>query len=195
MIGYFSSSPDSAVGLDMFKTVIVSFKYMTRMMMSSGFWNSIRIYCFSFSINFLYWSLASLCSDVVPKTVPKSSTSPLKLLVGDVYNGRLNHPPLPSRPWWLPFPLWTPRPRPRPPLLELDSLISEAKVIFASLPSPPFLPAADEVVSVSGVILFYSFILFSLLILLKLHSYPRSVWAISPCVFSLWTRKWCSLII
>ena len=37
MIGYFSSSVDSAVGLDVFKIVVRYFQYPTRTMMSSEF--------------------------------------------------------------------------------------------------------------------------------------------------------------
>ena len=43
MIGYFSSSDDSAVGIDVFKTVVGSFKSLTRMTISSGLWNSLRM--------------------------------------------------------------------------------------------------------------------------------------------------------
>ena len=38
-------------------------------MISSGFWNYLRMYCSSFSLNFLHWSLDFLCLDAVPKTV------------------------------------------------------------------------------------------------------------------------------
>ena len=48
--------------------------------------------------------------------------------------------------------------RSHPPLLEFDFLVSEARVIFASLPSPSWIPAASYAVYVSGVIVFYSFI-------------------------------------
>ena len=160
-------------------------------MMSSGFYNSLRMYWFSFSLHFLYWYLAYLFSDVVPKTKPKSSTSPLNLLIYDVYDGRLKRPPFPSRPWWPPHLVRTPRPRPRPQLLEFDLLVSDARVVVASLPSLTFLPAAGEAVSVSGVIVFYYFLLFPFWILLNLHSYPRSAWDITPRIFSLQTRQWC----
>ena len=98
MIRHFSSSDYSAVGIDVFKIVVVSFTFMTRTMMFWGFWNSLRMYCFRFYMNFLYWPLASLFSDVVPKTEPKSYTSPLKFLIGDVYSGRLKLPPRPPYP-------------------------------------------------------------------------------------------------
>ena len=39
MISSFMSSVDRSVGLDVFETVVGSFKSMTRIMMSSGFWN------------------------------------------------------------------------------------------------------------------------------------------------------------
>ena len=104
MIGSFSSSDDSAMGLDVFKTVVRSFKYLTRTMMSSRFYNTLRMYCLRFSLNFFYWSLASLCSDVVPKNAPKSSTSPLKFLIVDVYTGgwsvHLFHHVLGERLFW-----------------------------------------------------------------------------------------------
>ena len=98
MIGSFSSSADITVGLDVFKIVVGSFKSLTRTIVSSGFWNSIRMYCFVFLLNFLYWYLAYICSDVVPKTAPKSSISPLKLLIDDVCAGRLKRPPRPPHP-------------------------------------------------------------------------------------------------
>ena len=61
MIGSFSSSAGSAVGLDVFKNILGHFKSLTRTMMSSGFYNTIGMYCFRFLVNFLYWSLDSLC--------------------------------------------------------------------------------------------------------------------------------------
>ena len=38
-----------------------------------------RMYCLRFLLDFLYWSLTSLCLDVVPKTAPKFSTHPLSV--------------------------------------------------------------------------------------------------------------------
>ena len=99
MIGSFLSSADSAVGLDVFKTIVLYFKYLTITIMSSGFWNTLMLYFFSFSLNLLYWSLASLYFDVVPKIVPKSSTSTLKFMINDTYDGGLKCLPLPPRPW------------------------------------------------------------------------------------------------
>ena len=141
---------------------------------------------------FLYWSLPSLCSDMDPKTAPKSSTSLLKFLINDVYAGQLKCPPLPPRPWWTPLPVQTNRPCPHPPLLEFYSLVSEAPVIVASLPSLLLLPAAGEAVSVSGIIVFYSFLLFPFWILLNLRSYPCSAWDTTPQICSLRTKQWCS---
>ena len=43
MIGYFVASVDSDVGLDVFKTVVVFLKYLTKMMMYSGLWNYRRM--------------------------------------------------------------------------------------------------------------------------------------------------------
>ena len=54
MIGYFLSSVGSTVVIDMFNTVVGYFKYLTRMMISSGFCNYRRTYCFIFSLNLLY---------------------------------------------------------------------------------------------------------------------------------------------
>ena len=88
MIGDFPSSVDSAAGLDVFKTVVGSFESLTRTMMYSGFWNSHRMYCYIFDLNFLYCYLDFLCSEVVPRTAPKSSTSTLKFLIEYVYTGR-----------------------------------------------------------------------------------------------------------
>ena len=114
------------------------------------------MYCFSFSLNFLYLSLASVCSDAITKTAPKYSTSHLKFLTDDVYAGKLNCPSHLPHPWWPPLPVRPPRPCPCPPLLEVDSHVSEAQVIVASLLSLSLLPVEGESVSVSGVILFYS---------------------------------------
>ena len=76
MIRSFLSSDDSAVGLDVFKTIVGSFKYLTRTIMSSGFWNFLRMYCFRFSPNLSYWSLDYLCSVVVPKPGQNPSLLP-----------------------------------------------------------------------------------------------------------------------
>ena len=59
MIGSFLSCVDSGVGLDVSSTVIRSFRYHTRTMMSSVLWNSWSTYCFSFSLKFYSrpWSL------------------------------------------------------------------------------------------------------------------------------------------
>ena len=160
MIGSFSSSTGSVVGLDVFKTILGHFKSLTRTMMSSGFCNTLGVYCFRFLVNFLYLSLASLCSDVVSKTAPKPSTSYLKFLIDGMYGGRLKRTSIPSCTWQLPLPIRPPRLCPRSPFLEFDSLFSEARVIVASLPSLPLPTAAGEAVSVSEVIVFYSFLLF-----------------------------------
>ena len=160
MIGSVSSSAVSTVGLDVFKTIMGSFKYLTRTMMSLEFCKYLRIYCFSFSLNFLYWSLVSLCSEVVPKTAPKSSTSPLKFLIDDVYAGQLKCPPLPLRPWWSLLLVQPPQPSPCSSYLELDSIVLWARFIVASLPSPPLIPAAGDAISVSRVIVLYSLLLF-----------------------------------
>ena len=167
MIGFFLYSYNSDVGLDVFKTVVGFLKYLTRTMISSGFWNSLRMYFFRFLLNLLYLSLASICSDVVPKTAPKLSTSPLKFLIDDVHAGRLKLPPRPPRTWWPPLIVWPPWPRPLPPLLELNSLVSAAQVIVASLLSQPLIPVAGEAVSVSVVIVVYSYFLNTLTI--KVH--------------------------
>ena len=185
MIGSFSSSDYSAVGIDVFKTILGSFKYLTRTIMSSELWNTLSMYCFRFSLDFLYWYLASLCSDVVPKTAPKFYTSSLKFLIDDVYAGQLKLLPLPPRPWWPPLLVQPPRPRPRPPLLEFDSLVSKARLIVASLPTPPLVPAAGEAVSFSRDIVFYSFLIFSSWILFNINSYPYSAWDIRPISFCL----------
>ena len=161
MIRYFSYSADSYVIIGVFKTIVWSFKYLTRTMMYSGLWNILRMYCFRFLLNFLYWYLASLCSDVVPKTAPKSFTATLKFLINDLYDQKLNHPPLPLCPWWPSLLVQPPRPRPCPQLLEFDYLVLEAWVIVASLPSLTLLPAAVEAVSFSRVIVFYSILPFS----------------------------------
>ena len=134
MIGSFLSLVYSAIGIDMSSTVIGYFKSRTRTMMSSGFCNSSSTYCFSFYLNFLYWSFSFLCSSVAPKTAPKSSTSPLKLQIDDVYSVQLKLPHCVPRHWKPPLPTQLPWPHSWPPLLELDSLVVlRPQVVFASL--------------------------------------------------------------
>ena len=122
MIGYLSSSVDSAVGLNVFKLVVWYFKSLTIMAMSSRLWNYCRMYFFSFFLNFLNWPLASLWLAVVPNTAPKLSTSSLKFLIYDVYSGRLKLPLHPPRSWWPPLLVLPPQPHLRLPFLALDSL-------------------------------------------------------------------------
>ena len=126
IIGSFLSPKDSDVGLDVSITVIKYFKYSTRKMMYLGFFNYWSTYCFRVLLNFLYCSLASLCSAVVPQTEMKSSTYPLKFLIDNVYTGQLKfltHLPQPS---------W-------PLLLELNSLVvSRPQVVVVSSSSPLF---------------------------------------------------------
>ena len=152
IIWSFSSSADSDVVCDLFKKVVGYFKSLTRTIMSSELWNYLRMYCLIFSLNFLFWYLASLRLDVVPKTAPKSSTSPLKFLVDNVYDGRLKPPPLPPRHWWPPLTVQSPWLSLRPQLLEMYLLVSEAQVVVESLLSLTLLSAAGEAVS-----FFYSF--------------------------------------
>ena len=54
MLGVFSYLVEISVGIDVFKTDIGYFSYLARTMKSSGVCNSYRIYCFRFSLNFLY---------------------------------------------------------------------------------------------------------------------------------------------
>ena len=44
---------DISVGIDLFKTVVGYFMSLTIIMMSSGLWNSCRMYCFRFLLNLL----------------------------------------------------------------------------------------------------------------------------------------------
>ena len=104
MIGYFSSCVDSSIGLDVSSNIIGFSSSRTITMMSSGFCKYCSTYYFRFSLNFLHWYFSSLCSSMVPKTVTKPSTYPLKFIIDYIYTGRLNQPPPPPRPWW---PLWT----------------------------------------------------------------------------------------
>ena len=83
-MGLFLTSVYSYVGLDLFITVVGYFMSCTRNMMPSVFWNSRSTYCFGFFLNFFNCSSASLWLTMVPKTVPKSSTSTLKFLIYDV---------------------------------------------------------------------------------------------------------------
>ena len=112
---------------------------------------------------------------MVPKTAPKSLTSPLKFFIDSVYAGRLKCPRIPprlSRPWQPPLPEQPPQPIPRPVLLSLDSLVvTEAQVIVVLLLSRPLIPAAVEDVSAYVIIIAY----LSFWIMFNLHSYPCSV--------------------
>ena len=54
-------------------------------------------------------------------------------MIDYVYAGQLNRPPHPPRPWLPHLPVQHPWPHPIPPFLELDSLVSGAWVIVASL--------------------------------------------------------------
>ena len=102
MIGSFLSSVDSAVCIDMYIIVIGYFKSCTRIMMSSELLNYRSTYCFSFLLNLLYWSLASLYSDLVSKTTSKSSTASLNFRIDDVYAGRSKCLPHMKHHWWTP---------------------------------------------------------------------------------------------
>ena len=98
MIGSFSYAVDSAVGIDLSRAVVRYFNSRTRKMMSSGFWKYWSTDCLRFFLKFFYLSFASLCLAVVPKTALKSSTSPLKFRIYDVYAGWLKFLPRPPRP-------------------------------------------------------------------------------------------------
>ena len=78
----------------------------------------------------------------------------MKFPIDDMYAGRLKRPTWPPRPWCPPLPVQPPQPGLSPLLLELDSLVWEARVIVASLSSPPLLPVEGEAVSVFRVIVF-----------------------------------------
>ena len=130
--------------------MIWSFSYFFDSALSSVFWFSywnndvFRVlevsrstYCFRFLLDFLYWSLASICSAVRPRRnhlfLPWSFELMTCMLGGWILNYRLCLCP------------WT-------PLLVLNSLVSWARVVVAS-PSPSLLPTAGGYVSVSGVII------------------------------------------
>ena len=155
MIIYFLYGVVSSVGLDVFITVIRYFRYRTRTMMYSGFWNYRIIHWSSFSLNFLYWSLYSLCLDVAPTTATKTSTSSLKFQIDDLCDGRLKRPLHPPIPWGPLLPPQPPRPLSRPLLLLLDYLVFLWPLVVVASPSPPLLPTAGGDVSVSGVIKFF----------------------------------------
>ena len=145
----------SSVGLDVSSMFIRFFRYRTRTMMSSGIYNYQNTYCFSFSLDLLYWSLASLWLSIVPKTTPKPSTSTLKFQIDDVYFGRLKHPPHPPHPWWPLLPTHLHCPRPWYQVLVLYSLVvSWTRVVVVS-PPPSLLTVSDGSISVSGVVTFY----------------------------------------
>ena len=147
---------DISVRLDVFKTVVGSFKSLTKTMMYSGLCNYCRMYCFSFSLNFLYWYLDSLCLEVVPMAAQNLSTSPIKFLIDDVYARRLKHLPLPSDTWWpllLVRPPWT---CPRILLLAIALfIVSKAWVVVVLLPSPTLIPGAVDAVYVYRFFVIY----------------------------------------
>ena len=95
---HFLSSVDSDVGIDIFSTVIGYLTSHNRNMIYSGFLNSRSTYCFGFSLNLLNWYFDSLCSAIVPNTVPKYSTSSLNFLIDDVCASWLKFPLFPSCP-------------------------------------------------------------------------------------------------
>ena len=166
----------SDVGPDVSSTVIRSFRYHNRKIMSSGLWNYQNTYCFIFSVDFLYWSLDSFCLSMVLKYASKSSSSPLKFQIDDMYAGRLKRPPHPSHPWWLLLPPRPPRPRSWAQLLVLDSLIVSWPKVFVVSTSPSLIIVADGSISVSGVVKF------SFWTMLNSHYYSRSTWNITPHV-------------
>ena len=125
-------------------------------MMFSGFWNSWSTYCFRFLLNFFYSSLASLFLDVVPKNVPKPSTSTLKLIIYGVYDGWLKCPLHLSHPWWPPLPPQPPRHCPQPPFSWNWFSHDLCPWVVVESPPLPLLPADGEAVSVSGVVTFFS---------------------------------------
>ena len=154
MIGSFLYSVDSAIGLDVSIMVTGYFIYLTRTIMSSGFWNSWSTYCFSFYLNFLYCSLVSLCSSMVPNTNPKSSTYPLKFWMDDVYAGRLKCLTHPKFPWWPPLPSKPSWPSTWPLFLEIYLLMVLRHQMFVASLSPSLLPVDGGAVYISGVMYF-----------------------------------------
>ena len=144
----------SAVGIDVSRTVFRYFISHTRTIVSSGLWNYHNTYCFRFSLNFLHWSLYYLGSAVVPKTITKSSNSPLRFQSDEFYFWRLKRPPCSPHPWWTLLPPQLTLPRNQPPLIVLDFLVVLWPPVVVASPSPPLLPTADESASISGVMNF-----------------------------------------
>ena len=154
VIGYFSYFVYIDVCLDVYSTVIGYFRYHTRIMMHSGFWNSRSTYCFRFRLNFLHWSLAFLWSAVVPNTAPKSYNYLLKFWIDDMYSGRLKHMPRPPSTWWIIITPQPPWPSPRPPFPAINFLVLLwARVVVVS-PSNSFLPTDVGAFSISGFMTF-----------------------------------------
>ena len=143
IIGSFSSSLEISVSIGVYRTFTGCFKSLTITMMSSWFLNYHKRYCIRFSLNFSYWYSAYLCSALDPNNALIFSTSPLKFLIDDVYDGQLKLPTRPSHHWWPPLPVWAHQLRPWPPLLALDLIVMlEARVIISSLISPPLVTVA-----------------------------------------------------
>ena len=180
MIGYFLSYDDSAVVIDVFRTFVGYFKYLTRTMMSSGFWNYLRMYCFIFLMNFLYWSLAYLCADMV--LIPRQNT-PLLPLSSWLMMCILGHWSVRLFPYVLGyFLLWYDLIGrvPVPCCLNLIRLSQRHGWLLLHCRSCPFFLWQMK------KFLFPESLYFTLSfwILLKSHSYPCSVRDITPCVRS-----------
>ena len=99
MMVYFPYSLDNAVGTDVWIMVIGYFIQLNNTMISSGLWNSFRMYCFRLTINVLNWYLASLYLVVVPKNAPNYSTLPLKLRIEGVFSVWTKRPVHLPHPW------------------------------------------------------------------------------------------------
>ena len=148
MILSFSSSVGSPVDIDVLSTVTGYFESRKKKIMSSGLQNYRSVYCLSFSLNFLYWSLASLWSVVNPKTKPKLSNPPLKFRINDVYSGYFKQPPRPPHTWLPKLPPQPPRPHPQTSLLELAlPMVLWLRLVVVS-PSLPLLTVSGGDTSV-----------------------------------------------
>ena len=79
IMGYFTSSVDNNVRLDVLSIIIGFFISLTSMMLYLWLLNYHSTYFFIFSLNLFNWYFASLCLEMILKTSPNSSTLPLKL--------------------------------------------------------------------------------------------------------------------
>ena len=109
---------------------------------------------FNILADFLYWSLDSIWSAVVPKTAPKSYTHPLDFWIDDMYSGRLKRMSCRPHPWWPHLPPRPHKPHPWTLLLELYSLVILWHRVVVVSPSLPLIQTDGGAVYISIIMIF-----------------------------------------